>query len=227
MLLKIIDFIINIIDKSYHQKRLIKTLKNISNDYQLIIDVGFHKGEYSKLFLQYLFPKKIIGFEASEKSYLNYIKKKKSNQIKLYNIGVSSKKGLAVLKVYGKESINSFESLNPNSVYSKIKNNLLKLKATHENVKLDTLDNLLHEFKRIDLLKIDVEGHELDVLKGAKNCLHRTKIIMIEIHHSKQYSNYSKDKIIKLLEKSNFTLYKKIKFPLMKWEDRIFVNEKY
>ena len=50
---------------------------------------------------------------------------------------------------------------------------------------------------------------------------------MIEIHHSKQYSNYSKDKIIKLLEKSNFTLYKKIKFPLMKWEDRIFVNEKF
>ena len=155
------------------------------------------------------------------------MKKKKSSQIKLFNIGVSSKKGLAVLKVYGKESINSFESLNPNSAYSKIKNNLLKLKATHENVKLDTLDNLLHEFKRIDLLKIDVEGHELDVLKGAKNCLNRTKIIMIEIHHSKQYSNYSKDKIIKLLEKSNFSLHKKIKFPLMKWEDRIFVNEKY
>ena len=44
MLLKIIDFIINIIDKSYHQKRLIKTLKNISDDYQLIIDVGFHRG---------------------------------------------------------------------------------------------------------------------------------------------------------------------------------------
>ena len=29
MLLKIIDFIINIIDKSYHQKRLIKTLITI------------------------------------------------------------------------------------------------------------------------------------------------------------------------------------------------------
>ena len=77
MLLKIINFIINIIDKSYHQKRLIKTLKSVSKDYQLIIDVGFHKGDYSKLFLKYLFPKKIIGFEASKKSYLNYIKKKK------------------------------------------------------------------------------------------------------------------------------------------------------
>ena len=63
---------------------------------------------------------------------LNYIRKKKSSQIELFNIGVSSKKGQAELKVYEKESINSFESLNPNSAYSKIKNNLLKLKATHE-----------------------------------------------------------------------------------------------
>ena len=53
-------------------------------------------------------------------------------------------------------------------------------------------------------------------LKGAKSCLNRTKIIMIEIHHSKQYSNYSKDEIIKL-RKIKFYLYK-IKFPLMKWK---------
>ena len=93
MLLKIIDFIINIIDKSYHQKRLIKTLKNISDDYQLIIDVGFHKGEYSKLFLQYLFPKKIIGFEASEKSYLNYIKKKRVVRLSFSILVCRQKKG--------------------------------------------------------------------------------------------------------------------------------------
>lgn len=119
MLLEIIDLIIDIINKSYHQKRLIKTLKNISDDYQLIIDVGFHKGEYSKLFLQYLFPKK-HWFSGIRESYLNYIKKK-SNKIELFNIGVSSKKGQAELKVYEKKSLNSFESLNPNSAYSKIK----------------------------------------------------------------------------------------------------------
>ena len=100
---------------------------------------------------------------------------------------------------------------------------------TIKKIKTYTLDTILekHKFDTIDYFNLDVEGHELDVLKGAKSCLNRTKIVMIEIHHSKQYSNYSKDEIIKLLEKSNFTLYKKIKFPLMKWEDRIFVNEKY
>ena len=227
MLLKIINFIINIIDKSYHQKRLIKTLKSISKNYQLIVDVGFHKGDYSKLFLKYLFPKKIIGFEASEESYLRYNQKKGSNKIELFNIGVSSKKGTAELKLYEKDSINSFESLDPNSSYSKIKSELLKLKISHKIVQLDTLDNLLNNYTKIDLLKIDVEGHEWDVLKGAKNILTKTKIIVIEIHNSNQYKNYSKRKIIDLLENSNFILYKKIKFPLMQWEDRIFINQKY
>ena len=226
MLLKIINFIINTIDKSYHQKRLIKTLKNITKDYQLIVDVGFHKGDYSKLFLNYLSPKKIIGFEASEESYLNYIKKNDSEHIELFNIGVSSKKGQGELKVYEKDSINSLENLNPDSSYSKIKNKILRLKITNKLVELDTLDNLLNKYENIDLLKIDVEGHELDVLEGAKKILPKIKIIMIEIHHSDQYLNYSKSKIIKLLENSNFTLHKRIKFPFMKWEDRIFLNRK-
>ena len=39
-----------------------------------------------------------------------------------------------------------------------------------ETVKIDTVDNycLLNQIERIHLLKIDVEGHELDVLAGAK-----------------------------------------------------------
>ena len=38
------------------------------------------------------------------------------------------------------------------------------------NVEMDTLDKLVKEYSinRIDLLKIDVEGAELEVLKGAK-----------------------------------------------------------
>jgi len=42
---------------------------------------------------------------------------------------------------------------------------------------MDTLDNIVKEFgiNRIDLLKIDVEGAELEVLKGAEENLKITR----------------------------------------------------
>jgi len=48
----------------------------------------------------------------------------------------------------------------------------------HEIVEARRLDSLCSELRidRIDLLKLDVEGHELDVLKGAEEMLHRGAI---------------------------------------------------
>lgn len=50
-----------------------------------------------------------------------------------------------------------------------------------EVVKIDTLDNycLRHSIQQIDLLKIDVEGHELDVLKGGQQMFSNRNIKMV------------------------------------------------
>jgi FkbM family methyltransferase len=47
-----------------------------------------------------------------------------------------------------------------------------------ETVQIDTLDNYCKEngIEKIDLLKIDVEGHELDVLAGATEMLSSGKV---------------------------------------------------
>ena len=64
-------------------------------------------------------------------------------------------------------------------------------------VKLDdlTLDT-------IDLLKIDAEGNEIEVLKGAKRTLKRTKEIYIELHGP--HKDALAQKVIKLLKQGNF-----------------------
>ncbi len=52
-----------------------------------------------------------------------------------------------------------------------------------ETVILSTIDNYCNENKidRIDLLKLDVEGHELKILKGASQMLAENKISNIQV----------------------------------------------
>ena len=49
---------------------------------------------------------------------------------------------------------------------------------------LKTLDCLLEsypEFKKIDFLKLDVQGYEINVLQGASNLLERTEFVLMEV----------------------------------------------
>ena len=96
-------------------------------------------------------------------------------------------------------------------------------------IKCIKLDNLLkkNKIKKIDLLKIDTEGHELQVMKGLGKYIKNVKYILIEFHISNIYINYDSKKIHYYLKKNNFSLKKKFKFPFTTWEDRIYFNTKY
>ena len=79
---------------------------------------------------------------------------------------------------------------------------------------------------KIDLIKIDTEGHELEVLEGLGNKIKRIKVILIEFHNSSTYLGYNSRKIEMILKKNNFKLEKKIKFPFTTWEDRFYFNKR-
>jgi FkbM family methyltransferase len=73
--------------------------------------------------------------------------------------------------------------------------------SKHFDVPTDTLDNfvLANKIELIDLIKIDVEGHELEVLKGAtQNALPITDKIVLQ-YHPGQF-----DAVRQLLEASGF-----------------------
>ena len=79
-------------------------------------------------------------------------------------------------------------------------------------VKVDLLDNYCNEKKitKIDLLKIDVEGSEIDVLEGSSNILKNTNVLLIEIFDKKNKYEKKMSKIKSMLSELNFEL-KKIK----------------
>jgi hypothetical protein len=61
---------------------------------------------------------------------------------------------------------------------------------------------------RIELLKVDTEGHEFKVLKGGKKILNKTKIIQVEIMDKKKLFAKKFTKINNFLIKYNFKLLK-------------------
>jgi FkbM family methyltransferase len=67
-------------------------------------------------------------------------------------------------------------------------------------VPTSTLDTLLQEYDKIDLIKIDVEGAEARVLKGAEKTIQRTSKIVLELDPLSQQVVYE------ILDKHGFEI---------------------
>lgn len=73
---------------------------------------------------------------------------------------------------------------------------------------MDTLDNQLADIEKVDLLKIDVQGFEMEVIRGADLTLKKTRYLLIEWNFKNQYvgeSSFS-DIYAVLTQKYNFVL---------------------
>jgi FkbM family methyltransferase len=82
------------------------------------------------------------------------------------------------------------------------------LASESEVVDTTTLDNALSgETGLIDVLKIDVEGHELGVLKGANDLLMKKQVVHIIFEDFEQYPSH----VHQLLEKRGYKLYRLVR----------------
>lgn len=76
-------------------------------------------------------------------------------------------------------------------------------------VKMTTLDELLKDEPKITILKLDVEGYELQALHGARETLAKTDVVYFEsAPRSFQDMGYRLTDIISLLKENGFTTYK-------------------
>ena len=143
----------------------------------VVFDIGANVGEWSKFCLSMAPNLNLHIFEPSTTTYKTLEKFKWPQNISLNNIGLGEKEENLSLNIF--EDGSGLNSLYPRQGIGE--NQVIKT----ETVTIKTLDDYCerHEIQCIDYLKMDVEGHELSVLKGAKKMLQNKKINMIQFEY--------------------------------------------
>ena len=151
-----------------NEKKIFNIIK-ILGKHITIIDIGSNIGSVTLPLAKIFSKSKVISIEPTFYAFsklkkninLNPILKKR---IKLENVFVSNQNKI-VNKVYS--------SWNLSNDSKKHKVHFGTLKKTSKNIK--KLDKVCSEVKKVDFIKIDVDGHELDVLKSGKKTIKKHK----------------------------------------------------
>jgi len=165
----------------------------LKND--VVVDVGAHVGVFS--IKSATVALKVIAIEPSPCNFKLLKFNTESNHFKniaLVNSAAADYDGDAKLYLPNNSGMNSILS------------ELASASVETVNVKVKKLDSLLKELNigKIDFLKIDVEGAEYYVLKGAFNTLKKYKPYIAMEYHA-FLSGQAKNKIRSFLEKLNYS----------------------
>ena len=195
----------NFFPQSYlFKKRIKRSIKNNDEkELQLLkeiiipgtdtIDVGVYRGVYSYEMAKY--SEKVHAFEPNPIIFKD-IKTNLSKIIKnisFYNYALSDHENTSILKVpirnknFDRDNYEEYFQMGKATIH---KENKMEDIETFE-VKSKKLDSFSFSNK-ISFIKIDVEGHELAVIKGAENTIRKNKpILLVEIeerHSQKKVS---------------------------------------
>ena len=159
---------------------IMKYIKSLYNGNQklVVFDVGANVGHYSE-YVSSVFGSNtdIYAFEPAKKTFNSLVENcKNNNNIKPINLGISDQEATIVL------------NYNPNltgvsSIYVTKNQDLLQNENNlTEEIKVVTIDSFCatNQIERINFLKIDIEGHEVSALIGAKKMIDNGQIDHIQ-----------------------------------------------
>jgi FkbM family methyltransferase len=175
----------------------------ISNEKLNIVDVGANKGQFcEKLLISY--PNaKVLAIEPQTDLAFQLLNKFATDRLIVRQCGLGEANYKDKLNVMSESGASSFKR--QHIKHSKTNPHLTLVNTT--TVEIRKGDDVINEVFRnedIFLAKIDVEGFELNCLKGLQKCLPRINFILIEIS-SVRTDSYLKDilSIMDILSKTH------------------------
>ena len=176
---------------------------------KVIFDIGAYKGDWTKMCFKICPKSKFYLFEPQDylRKYLNSFQNK---NIVYENILFGDQDNKEV----------KFYQFRTSSQVLKFGENIPSVKK-----RTRSLDNYIKENKieSIDILKIDVQGYELNVLKGAISSLGMIEILIIEVSFLEIYEKSPlASRIIKFLDENNFQIFDIVDFKYRPLDNNLF-----
>ncbi len=153
------------------------------------LDIGANIGNHSLYFSKFF--KNVYAFEPNPKTYdLLFLNSKLEKNIKAFNFGLGQFNNVVKFKT-------SSQNIGASKVVDGFNNVLSDDEIFVNIIRLDDVHEILHE--SISLIKLDVEGQELNVIKGAINIINKYSPIILFEQHANDFVN-GKSAVIKELE---------------------------
>jgi protein O-GlcNAc transferase len=154
--------------RNFYEPDFLKKVSESVNKNKLVIDAGANIGNHSIYFSKVL-GTKVYSFEPQKEIFEILSKNVEINnlsgKIKLFNLGLGKKKETGY-------SISNQDKKNSGSA---------KLVKRGGDVEIDSIDNVV-KGRKVGLIKIDTEGFEKDVLRGARKTIRKNRpLVWVEV----------------------------------------------
>lgn len=147
---------------------------------EFFLDIGAHGGLYSIILKKYFPNLKVFSFEPDKQNryqlYGNLFLNKLEKEINVFDFGLSnsSKEVSFGIRKKGNRGGKTIQ------------------KSGKEKIFVKPLDQVLLEKNKICFIKIDVEGHEKEVIEGSKNFLKKNQcLIQVEVLNKETFKSFN------------------------------------
>ncbi len=201
--------VLNSDKKNNGEKFLFNYLKN-HHEIDVVVDVGANVGDYTYEFLDI---PSVFCLEPHPETFKKLKQRFRPTKCRLFELALSDFQGET--KMYDIKGLKGSELA---TMYEEVISYQHKAEADFVNIKVSTLDRFVEQnsIDRISLLKLDTEGSEYKILKGASDSLNKgiVDIIHFEFNYMNVVSRVLLKDYIDLL--SNFNLYRLLPDSLLK-----------
>ena len=229
MRIRIVESLLNLLE-SVFQIRVSRYLSrniNQSSRIEYIFDVGANRGTISKAYLR-LFPgARIIAIEPLP------IFKIESEQIEWMQVALSEKEGKGEFFICRHMPSSSLILPNSKSNWNQLKAKILGLKTDELyqeiQIEISTIDKINRErnIESVLLLKIDTEGSEFYILKGALKSLRSGVIKNVQIEsQSNDFRESHRGQILNIMESCSFVHKKSMRHLFGNFKEEFFTLTK-